>query len=176
MKFDNEADYAEWIATTHGIIEAFKARGYALYVIGAADSVAFMGPDLLNNVISFGPTEDVLELGLRYIPLPLVNKEQRDNPAAVMAAVNQMIFNIRGPFFLDLQTMDDGNIEARGAHLIDSIFIEPPFLYMVIDSRFGSGKEGSIELHLSEAAHKISRQVQLALRDDSMSTGHGTVN
>jgi hypothetical protein len=34
VKFDNETDFAEWIATTHGIIKAFEDRGYALYELG----------------------------------------------------------------------------------------------------------------------------------------------
>ena len=170
MKFNNEADFSEWISTTNGVIEAFKSRGYALYSIGVADSPAFIGSrDMLGELISFGPTEDVLEPGLRFIPLPMVAEGQREDPRAVFAAVDCMVHNMRGPYFIDLQTdPKDESVVPMGSHLIDSIYIEPPHLYLVIDSRFGSGRKGSIELHLATAAHKIRGQVMLALRKNSI--------
>ena len=170
MNFDNEADFSEWIATTHGIVKAFQDRGYALYQIGASDSTAFIGSvELLKELIAFGPTEDVLEPDYRFIPLPLVSEGQRDNPEAVMAAVEQMTFNMRGPYFVDLQTdPKDGSVTPMGSHLVDSIFVESPNLYLVIDSRFGSGRSGSIELHLATAAHKVRSQLMMALRSNSI--------
>ena len=169
MKFDNEADFLEWISTTHGIITAFQDRGYALYQIGAADSAVFISSrELLEQLIAFGPAEDVLELGFRYIPLPLVAEEQRDDPVAVMAAVDCMVHNMRGPYFTDLQSHPDGSVEPMGSHLVDSVFVDSPNLCMVIDSRFGSGRKGTIELPLATAAYQISRQLMLALRKTSM--------
>ena len=169
MKFDNETDYLEWIATTHGIIGAFQGRGYALYQIGAADSAIFISSkELLEQLIAFGPAEDVLELEFRYIPLPLVAEGQRDDPKAVMAAVDCMTYNMRGPYFVDLQSHPDGSVEPMGSHLVDSIFVESPNLCMVIDSRFGSGRKGNIELPLATAAHQISGQLMLALRTNSI--------
>ena len=169
MKFDNEADYMEWIATTHGIITAFQGRGYALYQIGAADSAIFISSrELLEQLVAFGPAEDVLELGFRYIPLPLVAEGQRDDSVAVMAAVDCMVHNMRGPYFVDLQSHPDGSAEPMGSHLIDSIFVDSPNLCMVIDSRFGSGRKGTIELPLATAAHQIQGQLMLALRANSI--------
>ena len=170
MKFDNEADFSEWISTTYGVIKAFQDRGYSLYAIGAADSVAFIGSrELLGELISFGPTEDVLDSGIRYIPLPLVVEGQRDDPATVFAAIDCMVHNMRGPYFVDLQTdLKDGSVTPQGSHLVDSLLIDPPHLYLVIDSRFGSGRKGSIELHLATAAHKIRSQLMLALRATSI--------
>jgi hypothetical protein len=170
MNFDNEADFSEWIVITHGIIKAFEDRGYALYSVGTSDAPAFIGSkDLLGELVSFGPTTDVLEPGFRFIPLPLVAKGQRSDPVAVFAAVDLMIHSMRGPYFIDLQTDEkDGSVTPIGSHLVDSLLIEPPFLYLVIDSRFGSGRTGSIELHLATAAHKIRGQLMLALRANSI--------
>lgn len=173
MKFDNEVDYAEWIAVTYDIVEAFKDRGYALYVIGASGSMTFLGSrEQLGDIISFGPEEQVLEPGIRFVPLPLVNEGQRSDPKAVFAAADLMIHNMRGPYFIDLQTDEtDESVTPIGTHLVDSVFVEPPYLYMVLDSRFGSGKAGSIELHLANAAFKIRSQLMLALRKDSIPLG-----
>lgn len=170
MKFNNEADFTEWIVTTHGVIKAFQDRGYSLYSIGAADSAAFIGSkDVLRELIAFGPTEDVLDMDIRYIPLPMVAEEQRSDPAAVFAAVDCMVHNMRGPYFVDLQTdPKDGSVTPKGSHLVDSLLIDPPYLYLVIDSRFGSGRAGSIELHLATATHKIMSQLMLALRKNSI--------
>ena len=165
MKFDNEVDYMEWITTTHGVIKAFEHRGYALYLISQGDSVPFITLELLRDVISFGPTEDVLDINMRYIPLPLVDPSQRSNPDAVMAAAYQMAERGRGPFFVDLQTNSDGSVSPIGRYLVDSVYVEPPHLYLVIDSRFG-GTKGSIELHLGIAADTICKQLTLALRKE----------
>ena len=172
MKFDNEADFSEWIAVTYGIIKAFEDRGYALYAIGASNSMTFIGSkEQLGEVISFGPEEHVLEPGIRFVPLPLVDKGQRSDPKAVFAAADLMVHNLRGPYFIDLQTEKDGSVTPIGTHLVDSVHVEPPYLYMVLDSRFGSGKAGSIELHLADAAFKIRSQLMLALRKDSIPFG-----
>jgi len=170
VKFSNEADFSEWISTTHGIIQAFKDRGYAMYCIGVADSTAFIGSrELLSELVACGPTEDVLKPGYRFILMPLVAEEQRADPKAVFAAVDCMVHNMRGPYFVDLQTdISDDSVVCMGSHLIDSLLIEPPHLYLVIDSRFGSGRSGSIELHLATAAHKIRGQVMMALRKTSI--------
>ena len=172
MNFTNEADFSEWIATTHGVIAAFMDRGYALYAIGVADSTAFIGSrELLSDLISFGSIEDVLEPGIRYIPLPLVAEGQRNDPVAVMAAVDCMVHNMRGPYFVDLQTDEkDGSVTPMGSHLVDSLLIDPPHLMLVIDSRFGSGRSGSIELHLATAAHKVRSKLMMALRTSSITT------
>lgn len=176
MKFDNEVDYAEWIATTYGIIKAFEDRGYALYAIGSAEAPAFITLDLISNLIAFGPTEDVLDIDLRYVPLPLVAKEQRNDPVVVRTAIDLMVHNMRGPYFVDLQTdPEDGSVTPKGSHLVDSLLIDPPYLYLVIDSRFGSGKAGSIELHLATAAHKVRSQLMLALRTNSIPTKNGSI-
>jgi len=166
MKLDNEADYLEWIATTHGIIKAFEHRGYALYLYATADScMPMMSLDQLDDLISFGPVDDVLELGIRYIPLPLVAEEQRSIPKAVRAAAGKMAEEGRGPFFIDLLTSTkDNSVTPIGIYLVDSLYIEAPYLYLVIDSRFGNGMKGSIELPLATASDIIVAQMQMALR------------
>lgn len=169
MKFTSQPDFAEWIAITHGIVEAFAGRGYALYAVGAAQSMTFLGSmEALGELISFGPEEQVLEIGIRFIPLPLVAEGQRADVKVVFAAAAQLLENMRGPFFIDMETQADGSAMPKGAHLIDSIFVEPPNLCMVIDSRFGSGRKGQIELPLATAAHQISKQLMLGLRTNSI--------
>lgn len=89
MEFTDEADFLEWIATTHGVIEAFKHRGYGLYVYGAANiTMPMMSLSALDDLITFGPVDDVLDVGIRYIPLPLVAKErQADRRYSVRSSV-----------------------------------------------------------------------------------------
>lgn len=165
QKFMNEKDYVEWIGVSQEIIHAFKHRGYSLYLLGQGNSILPLNSmDLLDDIIGFGPESDVLEIGFRYVVLPLVHEDQMMNPSAVKAAAMESIGAMRGPYFIDLETDEHAYAVPKGAYLIDSIEMQPPFLYMVIDSRFGSQKTGSIELPLATAAHTIQRQLMLSLR------------
>ena len=57
MVFDNETDYAEWIAVTHGVIKAFEDRGYALYELGPGP-VMFTSSSMVGEFVQYGRAED----------------------------------------------------------------------------------------------------------------------
>jgi hypothetical protein len=162
MKFDNESDMAEWIATTYGIIKAFEDRGYALYELGPGP-VMFNSPGMIEEFIQFGRTEDVLQVGVRYMLLPLV--ELHSDTFQVMMAIGEMVKQMRAPYFFNCKQDADGGIEVISKHLIDSIAVEPPFLEMSVDVRFGPVmEENTIELPLAGAALVVRKQVMMALR------------
>ena len=163
MSEDNDSS-PELTVITYDIICAFQDRGYSLFSVGLTTSVVPLSPQLLDDIITFGPEEKVLDAGIRYIPLPLVDKDQRQDPKAIRAAAEEMARQMRGPYFVDLKTNDDNSVEPVGIYLVDSLLVQAPCLYLVIDSRFGSGAKGSIELPVAVAAWKIRKQLMLALR------------
>ncbi|MCK4794812.1 MAG: hypothetical protein KAV87_64380 [Desulfobacteraceae bacterium] len=167
MKFDNEADYGEWIATTYGIIKAFEDRGYALYELGPGP-VIFTDIQMIGEFVQFGRTEDVLQVGVRYMVLPLV--ELHSDPMQVMQAVAEMVRQVRAPYFFNCKQESDLSVVVLGKHLIDSISVEPPFLDLSVDVRFGPVmEENTIELPLADAAIVIRKQVMMALRGNKAS-------
>lgn len=179
MKFDNLADYAEMIGVTYGVISSFKNRGYALYAAGSNKHVMPQGSlDFIEDIITFGPEEEILETGIRYLVLPLVVKEQQSDPKAVFAAMKEMILNGRAPYFLDLENMKEngGAVKPVGVHLIDSIYMEPLFLYLVVDSRFTSGKSGNIEIPLPIASDVIHKQMARSFRKQDKTTNRNDEN
>jgi hypothetical protein len=162
MKFNSEADYAEWISTTHGIIKAFEDRGYALYELGPGP-VIFTDIQMIGEFVQFGRAEDVLQVGVRYMVLPLV--ELHSDTMQVMRAVGEMVKQVRAPYFFNCKQETDGSVVVLGKHLIDSISVEPPFLEMSVDVRFGPVmEENTIELPLADAALVVRKQVMMALR------------
>lgn len=166
MKFDNEADYAEWIGTTCGIIKAFEDRGYALYELGPGP-VIFTDIQMIGEFVQFGRAEDVLQMGVRYMVLPLV--ELHSDPMQVMRAVGEMVKQVRAPYFFNCKRETDGSVVVLGKHLIDSVSVEPPFLDLSVDVRFGPVmKENTIEIPLVDAAIVIRRQVMMALRSSKV--------
>jgi hypothetical protein len=168
MKFDNKADYAEWIATTYGVIKAFEDRGYALYELGAGPMM-FSGTAMIEEFIQYGRAEDVLRVGIRHMLLPLVNDPK--DPFQVLKAVDEMVRQVRSPYFFNCRKDPDGGIVVLGKHLIDSVAVEPPFLEMSCDVRFGPVmKENTVEIPLVDAPVIIRKQVMMALRGPAMAT------
>ena len=158
MKFDNENDYLEWIAITYGIIKAFELRGYGLYELGRGP-VMFTSIEMIMEFVQYGRTEDVLKVGIRYLPLPLL-KDSTD-VLQMQKAIEEMARQLRGPFFTDI--LPEKN--KVHSHLIDSVVVEPPFLNLNTDVRFAQvTTENTIEIHLSEAARIIKRQLMMSLR------------
>ena len=160
--FENEVDFSEWITTTHGVIKAFEDRGYALYELGPGP-VMFTTSDMIGEFIQFGRAEDVLQVGIRYMVLPLV--ELHSDTMQVMKAVEEMVRQMRAPYFFNCKMGIDGRVEVLNKHLIDSVAIEPPFLELSTDVRFAQVMtENTIEIPLAEAATVIGNQVMMALR------------
>ena len=162
MEFKSETDYAEWIATTHGIVKAFERRGYALYELGPG-TMLFTTSDMIGEFVQFGRAEDVLQVGIRHMVLPLV-KESKDM-FQVMKAIEEMVKQMRAPYFFNCKMDTDSGVEVTSKHLIDSVAIEPPFLEVSCDMRFAEGiQENTIEIPLADAATVIENQVMMALR------------
>lgn len=158
----DEADFMEWTHTTNDIIKAFADRGWALYELGQGPMM-FTSVDMIMEFVKDGRAEDVLKVGINYLPLPLV-QDSRDT-FQVTKAVEEMGKQLRGPYFVNLATMDDESVIVLGQHLVDSIVVEPPFLNLVTDVRFGYKVDyNTIEIHLTEVAHTIHKQIMLALR------------
>lgn len=171
MKFDNQIDYAEWIATTYGIIKAFEDRGYALYELGPGP-VMFTSVDMISEFIQYGRAEDVLQVGTRHMLLPLV-KDSKDT-FQVLKAVDEMVRQVRLPYFFNCRKEPDGGIVVLGKHLVDSIAVEPPFLEISVDVRFGPVmEENTVEIPLVDAAVVIRKQVMMALRGPALSSVKG---
>ena len=160
--FKNEVDFAEWISITHGIVKAFESRGYALYKLGPGP-ILFSSTAMIEEFVSFGRAEDVLELGIRYMLLPLVQDSK--DMFQVMKCIEEMIKQVRAPYFFSCKQGEDGGVEIPSKHLIDSIAVEPPFLEISTDVRFAQvTTDNTIEIPLADAAIVIRKQVMMALR------------
>lgn len=167
MKFTNEVDYVEWIATTYGIIRAFEDRGYALYELGPGP-IMFGSVAMIEEFIQFGRAEEVLNVGMRHMLLPLVKNSE--DSFQVMKAVDEMVKQVRAPYFFNCKQGTDGSVEVLSRHLIDSVAVEPPFLEMSVDVRFGPVmEENTIEIPLVDAPLVIKKQVMMALRGPALS-------
>lgn len=153
----------EQFVVTHGIIKAFEDRGYGLCALGFGPMM-FTNIDMIMEFAQDGRVKDQLEVGRRYLPLPLL-KDNATGPE-MRQAIGDMVFQLRGPYFIEIQTNPEtGNHEAKSNHLIDSIFIEPPFLNIVTDVKFGYyTKENTIVLHLLHAAKAIRKQLMMSTR------------
>ena len=166
MKFTNETDYTEWITVTYGIIKAFEDRGYALYELGPGP-VMFTTSAMIGEFVQYGRAEDVLQVGVRYMVLPLVQDSK--DMFQIMMAVDEMTKQMRAPYFFNCKQDPDGGVEVLSKHLIDSIAIEPPFLEVSTDIRFAQvTTENTIEIPLADAATVIRNQVMMALRGSGL--------
>lgn len=165
-KFNNPKDLIEWIAVTHGIILAFEQRGYGLYKLGRGPMM-FSDIEMILEFVQYGRAEDVLEIGYRYLPLPLL-KDSTDH-FQMRKAIGEMILQLRGPFFIDIGTNPDGTPKVLGKHLIDTVGVYPPFLHLGTDVKFAQiTTENTIVLHLSMAADVIKKQLMMSLRQVSL--------
>lgn len=165
-KFKEPEELLEWIAVTHGIILAFEQRGYGLYKLGYGPMM-FSDIEMIMEFVQFGRAEDVLEIGYRYLPLPLL-KDSTDH-FQMRKAIEEMIMQLRGPFFIDIGTNAEGKPEALGKHLIDTIGVYPPFLHLGTDVKFAQiTTENTIVLHLFVAADVIKKQLMMSLRQVSV--------
>lgn len=162
MKFDNMEDAYEWAVVTSGIIKAFEDRGYGLYKIGKGPTL-FTSIEMVMEFVQYGREKEVLEVGYRHIPLPLV--EDSTNHLQVGRAIDEMVKQLRGPFFSNLKTNADGSVEMISTHLVDSVTVAPPFLELSIDVRFFKGyQENTIVLPLINAASTIRQQLMMSFR------------
>jgi hypothetical protein len=106
---------------------------------------------------------------MRYMPLPLV-EDSRDS-FQVIKAIDEMVRQVRAPYFFNCKQEKDGSITVLSKHLIDSISVEPPFLELSVDVRFGPiMEENTIEIPLIDVAVVIRKQVMMALRGPRLST------
>lgn len=161
-EFETIEDLHEWVAVTNSVIKAFEQRGYGLYKLGRGPMM-FSDVDMIMEFVQYGRTEDVLEVGYRYLPLPLL--EDSKDHLQMRKAIAEMVMQIRGPYFIDIGTNANGNPEIIGRHLIDTIGVYPPFLHLGTDVKFAQvTTENTIVLHLSTAADIIMKQVMLSLR------------
>lgn len=161
-KFDDPASMIEWIAITHGVIKACESRGYGLYKLGRGPMM-FTDIVMVMEFVQYGRTEEVLEVGYRYLPLPLI--EDSKDTFQMQRAIEEMALQLRGPYFIDVGINSDGNPEALGKHLVDTIAVFPPGLHLHTDVRFSQvTTENTIVLHLSNAAHILKKQLMMSLR------------
>ena len=166
MKFNNETDVHEYIVITNGIINAFADRGYGLYELGRAPMM-FTDMNMVMEFVQFGRTEDVMEADIRYLPLPLI-KDSTDR-FQMGKAIEEMVRQLRGPYYMDLQSEPNGSVTCLGKHLIDTVMLDPPFLNLITDVKFSQATtENVIELDLATAAYTIRRQVMMAFRSTTV--------
>jgi hypothetical protein len=167
-EFKDPASIVEWIATTHEVIKAFENRGYGLYPLGHGPMM-FAEIEMIMEFVQYGRAEEVLEIGIRHLPLPLI-KDSKDT-FQMRKAYEEMIFQLRGPFFVDVGTNDKGRPEALGRHLIDTVAVFPPGLHLSVDIKFGQiTTDNTIVLHLSNAAYVIRKQLMMSLRHVNVQT------
>jgi hypothetical protein len=161
-KFKNPGEIIEWTLITHGIVKAFEDRGYGLYQLGKGPMM-FTHIEMIMEFVQHGRAEEVLEIGFRYLPLPLI-KDSKDT-FQMGKAIEEMVNQLRGPYFIDVGTNAEGNAESLGKHLIDTVAVFPPGLHLSTDVRFGRvTTENTIVLHLAEAANVIRKQLMMSLR------------
>jgi hypothetical protein len=161
-KFNKPEELVEWIAVTHSIIKAFEQRGYGLYRLGRGPMM-FSDIEMVMEFVQCGRAEEVLEVGYRYLPLPLL-KDSKDH-FQMRKAVDEMVRQLRLPYFIDIGVHSNGKPKVLGKHLIDTIGVYPPFLHIGTDVKFAQiTTENTIVLHLSNAAQIITKQVMMSLR------------
>lgn len=167
-KFEDPASIVEWAATTYGVITAFEDRGYGLYPLGRGPMM-FSDIEMIMEFVQYGRAEEVLEIGVRHLPLPLI-KDSKDT-FQMKKAYEEMIFQLRGPFFVNVGTNDKGRPEALSRHLIDTVAVFPPGLHLSVDIKFGQiTTDNTIVLHLAEAANVIRKQLMMSLRHVNIQT------
>jgi hypothetical protein len=161
-KFKNPEEIIEWTLTTHEVIKAFEDRGYGLYQLGRGPMM-FTHIEMIMEFVQHGRAEEVLEVGMRYLPLPLI-KDSKDT-FQMSRAYEEMIHQLRGPYFVDIGTNAEGRPEVLGKYLVDTVAIFPPGLHLSVDIKFGQvTTDNTIVLHLVNAAHVIRKQLMMSLR------------
>lgn len=158
------------------IIKSFEERGWGLYEVCPVD-VDFTLKNYfdLKLIVETGREKKSLKYGVRYVLLPL-NKQDTN-----WEIIRDMIFMLtsqgRGPFFVDFQEGkdDDGEkfVEPIGVYLIDTVYLDPPEIVLVIDprmSRIRYPKKQSIvsdnmeiRIHLG-CLDVIRKQLMMSLR------------
>jgi hypothetical protein len=168
-EFKNPEDVIEWTLITHGIIKAFEDRGYGLYPLGKGPMM-FTNIEMIMEFVQYGRVEEVLEVGIRHLPLPLI--EDSKDTFQMSRAYEEMIHQLRGPYFVDIGINAEGRPEALGKYLIDTIAVFPPGLHLSVDVKFGQvTTDNTIVLHLAEAANVIRKQLMMSLRTVTMQAG-----
>ena len=144
------------------IVKAFESRGYALYLVSSGGPVLFSDQYQVAEFVAAGREKLMLDLGMRYMVLPLVDKD--DEFLAIMQAVEVMVQQIRAPYFFNLKRTEKGGVEVMGRHVVDSVVIVSPNLELTVDPRFSNPSGNIIELPLLTASHIIQKQMLLCLR------------
>lgn len=156
-----EADLFEWILVTNGIIHAFETRGWALYPVGKGPMM-FSCTSQVMEIVSFGREGDAMEIGVRYMLLPLI--EDSKDTFQMQKAIEEVCRRLGGPYYADLEDSKDGT-EILGRHLIDSTSVEPPNLELHLDVKFQQVMtENTVMLPLATAANTICKQMLMSLR------------
>lgn len=159
----NTEEMFEFGLISRSIVTAFESRGYGLYLVSTrGGNVLFSEPSQVEEFIVMGREKLILDLGYRYILLPLV--EQDKDPRAVFQAIHKMVQEMRAAYFFNIIEGKEGKPEVESRHVVDSVVIVPPYLELTIDPRFSNPCGNTIELPLGIAAQTIRRQMLLALR------------
>jgi len=153
------------------IIESFAARGWGLYEIGPIHNKLLIESYFsLKPFVEMGREKEKLEYDKRYVLLPL-NKDDT-NWKLIQDMIFMLIGQGRGPYFVEFREGIDENgkyVEPIGRFLIDSIYLEPPELVLIIDPRMSNTRDPrllgntEIRLHFSEL-WKIRKCLMMALR------------
>jgi hypothetical protein len=142
--------------------ELYVDEVLVLYKIGKGPTI-FTSVEMIMEFVQYGREKEVLEIGYRHIPLPLV--EDSADHFQVGKAIEEMTSQLRGPFFSNLKTNTDRSVEIISTHLVDSVTVVSPFLELSIDVRFFKGyQENTIVLPLVNAAHTIRKQLMMSFR------------
>lgn len=169
--FENQILQLEEKVFDIDIIESFAHRGWALYEIGPIQQTNTFDSYLsLQPFVEMGREKEHIQIGSRYVLLPL-NIEDT-NWELIRDLSFMLLSQGRGPFFIEFREGIDENgkwIEPVGRFLIDSIYLDPPELVLIIDPRLSNTRNPSIigkteiRLHLSEL-WKIRKCLMMAIR------------
>ncbi len=155
------------------IIQSFESRGWGLYEFGNGQPLTSYLE--LEYIVEMGREKRWLKHGIKYLLLPL--NEQDSNWPVIRDLMFMIVSQGRGPYFVDLEEhrgegANGGWVEPIGVYLIDSVVLEPPFLYLVIDPKMSRIKDPNrikefnnlqIPVHVAEL-HIIRNQLMKAIR------------
>ena len=149
------------------IIESFAHRGWALYECNTETRITLLSD--LQPIVEMGRAKEKLQIGAKYILLPFHHDDANWNTIKSLAL--DVVSKGRGPYYLGI-VEGHGEITPTSSFLIDSVVLNPPFLYLVPDpqmsriadpSRVAELQGKAIEIPLWEL-WRIRKQLMMALR------------
>jgi len=171
MSLDKRISDLEESAFQIDIIDSFASRGWALYECNAG--LPMDGIDSLSSlavIVSMGREKKALAFGVKYILLPL---NKRDGDWEIIQKMISLVTSQgRGPYYAEIVEDERGIPQIIARFWIDSVILDPPFLYLQPEPRFSNildknrikGVQGkAIEIPLSEL-WRVRKQVMMALR------------